>query len=489
MLIDLAQQYDPQKITYLRGLWEKIILQLAASHDPKKIFSFLNKVGIVDIDEKEKMVYIGVSNEFVLTQVKKFFQKSLKETIESVYNPQFGIKIIVYPPFLNGSELLLDLKKIIKIPNDKNQNIMMSKKQVNHELTEHFGILFDPVFRFDTFVVGSATTIAFSAAKAVAEQPGTAYNPLFLYGNVGLGKTHLMQAIGNEIMEKYPDKVVVYFPATKLIDEIISATRTNKLPNLYKKFEGVDVLMIDDIQFLAEKEKTQEIFHTIFNDFQSQKKQVILSSDRPPKELLHIEPRLKSRFALWLVADIKSPDTETRIAILQTKLAAKGESMDFELLNMIAKYVKDNVRELEWALNILLTRKKILHVELGEQDVVECLKTLWYTPDSPRQQEQVVNIRWSQNFGQLVEMVASYYWVAVTELKSETRTKEVTVPRQMLMHLAKKHFHWTFEKIGDYFGGKNHASVIYAVDNIEKKLKHDEDVQHDYKVFMEWLGG
>ena len=189
--------------------------------------------------------------------------------------------------------------------------------------------------------------IAFSAAKAVAEQPGSAYNPLFLYGNVGLGKTHLMQSIGNEIMERYPDKVVVYFPATKLIDEIISATRTNKLSNLYKKFEGVDVLMIDDIQFLAEKEKTQEIFHTIFNDFQSQKKQVILSSDRPPKELLHIEPRLKSRFALGLVADIKSPDFETRIAILQTKLAAKGESLDTHLLEVIAKYIKDNVRELE----------------------------------------------------------------------------------------------------------------------------------------------
>ncbi len=484
MLIDLVQQYDTEKINYLRNLREKVILQLAKDHDHKKLFSFLNKVGIVDIDEKEKIVYIGVSNEFVLTQVKKFFSKSLKEAIESLYNPQFGIKIIVYPPFLNGSELLLNLKKILHV-NDSLSQPLLSKKEVKHELTEHFGILFDPIFRFDTFVVGSGATIAFSAAKAVADQLGTAYNPLFLYGNVGLGKTHLMQSIGNEIMEKYPDKVVVYFPATKLIDEIISATRTNKLSNLYKKFEWVDVLMIDDIQFLAEKEKTQEIFHTIFNDFQSQKKQIILSSDRPPKELLHIEPRLKSRFTLGLVADIKSPDLETRIAILQTKLASKGESLEFELLNMIAKYVKDNVRELEWALNILLTRKKILHVELSEQDVVECLKTLWYVVASDRPETQVVNIRWQQNFGQLVEMIASYYWIWVSELKSDTRTKEVTVPRQMLMYFAKKHFHRTFEKIGDYFGGKNHASVIYAVDNIEKKLKHDEDIQHDYKVFLE----
>jgi len=487
MLIDLAQQYDAQKIEYLRNLWEKVVLQLSVSHDHKKLFSFLNKVWIVDIDEKEKMVYIGVSNEFVLTQVKKFFQKSLKETIESIYNPQFNVKIIVYPPFVNGSQLLLDLKKILKVSETKEQPLL-TKKEVNHELTQHFGILFDPIFRFDTFVVWSATTIAFSASKAVAEQPWLAYNPLFLYWNVGLGKTHLMQSIWNEIILKNPDKVVVYFPATKLIDEIISATRTNKLQNLYKKFEWVDVLMIDDIQFLAEKEKTQEIFHTIFNDFQSQKKQVILSSDRPPKELLHIEPRLKSRFALWLVADIKSPDIETRIAILQTKLAAKWESMDFELLNMIAKYIKDNVRELEWALNILLTRKKILNIELGEQDVLECLMTLWYSPEVARSTVDVVNIRWQQNFGQLVDMVSSYYSVAVTDLKSDSRIKEVTIPRQMLMYFAKKHFHRTFEKIWDYFGGKNHASVIYAVDNVEKKLKNDEDIQHDYNVFLEWLG-
>lgn len=297
MLIDLAQQYDPSKIKYLRDLREKIILQLAASHDHKKIFSFLNKVGIVEIDEKEKLIYIGVSNEFVLTQVKKFFQKSLKEAINTVYNPQFTIKIIVYSPFLNGSELLINLKKILHVT-DEDKQPMLLKKEVKHELVDHFGILFDPVFRFDTFVVGSNTTIAFSAAKSVAEQPGQSYNPLFLYGNVGLGKTHLIQAIGNEIMSNYPSKVVVYLPATKLIDEIITAVRGNKLQNLYKKFEDVDVLMVDDIQFLAEKEKTQEIFHTIFNDFQLQKKQIVLSSDRPPKELIHIEPRLKSRFSL-----------------------------------------------------------------------------------------------------------------------------------------------------------------------------------------------
>lgn len=221
------------------------------------------------------------------------------------------------------------------------------KKSMRNQLTDYFGILFDSAFRFDNFVVGANNNIAFSSSRATAEHPGQTYNPLFLYGNVGLGKTHLMQAIGNEIMEKFPDKCVLYLPTSKLIDEIVAALRSNKLPNLLKKFEEVDVLLIDDIQFLADKEKTQEIFYNIFNDFQLKKKQIILSSDRPPKELIHIEPRLKSRFALGLVADIQAPDFETRIAILQSKLEGKGESLDFDFLELIAKHVKDNVRELE----------------------------------------------------------------------------------------------------------------------------------------------
>lgn len=167
---------------------------------------------------------------------------------------------------------------------------------MKNTLSEYFGILFDPNHSFDTFIVGEHNRFAFSAAKAAAEDPGNAYNPLFLYGNVGLGKTHLMQAVGNAIMQSDPNKVVLYLPVGKLIDEIVSAIKSNKLQNLIKKFDDVDALLIDDIQFLANKEKTQEIFHNIFNDFHMKKKQVILSSDRPPKELSNIEPRLKSRF-------------------------------------------------------------------------------------------------------------------------------------------------------------------------------------------------
>jgi len=490
MLLDVVEQYDAEKIALFRGVWETTLLHLAQQEDHKKILSFLGKVGILDLDEKDKVVVFGVPNEFILTQVKKFFSKPLKEAINAVYNPHFSVKFVLYTKFSTANDLLLDLKKLLHIKESKVIEFTQEKKTIKHELSEFFGILFDQKFTFDTFVVWATNNIAFSAAKAVTANPGQAYNPLFLYGTVGLGKTHLMQAIGNDIMEKYPDKVVVYLPTSKLIDEIVTAIKGNKLTNVLKKFDDVDVLLIDDVQFLADKDKTQEIFHNIFNDFQLKHKQIILSSDRPPKELVHIEPRLKSRFALGLVADIKSPDFETRIAILQSKLMSKWEDLDFHLLEIIAKYIKDNVRELEWALNILLSRKAILHKDVEQQDVFECLKTLWYTIEHSTEATQTAvqsNSKWTKNFDLLVDMVAQYYGISVQELKSESRKKEITNARQILMLLAKKYFHRTLERIGDHFGGKWHAAVIYAINNTEKKLKKDEDMAHDYEVFVDWL--
>ena len=297
-----------------------------------------------------------------------------------------------------------------------------------------------------------------------------------------------MQAIGNEIVANDPKKTVIYLPTTKLIDEIVQALKTGKLNNLNRKFDDIDVLLIDDIQFLANKEKTEEIFHNLFNDCQMKKKQIVISSDRPPKELLYIEPRLKSRFSLGLVADIQAPDFETRIAILQAKLDSKGEDIDFELLSIVAQYVKSNVRELEGILNSLISRKKFSGTELTENDIYGVLRTLGYTttPQVSEMQVGKENTKSEQSFDTVVELVANYYGIAVEEIKSDSRKKEITTARQILMLLAKKYFKWTLERIGEYFG-KNHATAIYAIGNIEKKLKTDENIQHDYHVFIEWV--
>lgn len=499
MLIDPIASYDSTKIAYLRELREKIMQYLASSFPPEKILMSLSKVGIVDIDESNKEVILGASNDFMLTQAKKFFSKAIKEAVQNCYNPQYGVNYRLYSGFSDEKNpLLLDLKSFLNIQPSKKEkksdfgsssssdSSSSFSASLKEELNQYFWILFDPKYRFDAFVAGANNQMAFAAAKAVAATPGTAYNPLFLYGNVGLGKTHLMQAVGNEIMQNFPDKVVIYLPATKLIEEIVKALRSNKMEAFHKKIANIDVLLIDDVQFLAGKDKTQEVLHDIFNDFQMRKKQIILSSDRPPKELSQIEPRLKSRFWLGLVADIKAPDFETRIAILQEKLQIKGEQIDFEYLSLIAQYVTGNVRELEWALNTLLTRKQLSGQDIAHQDVVATLTTLGYAvdPSTPNIDNLLKqNKKSTKNFDTLVEIVAEYYQIAIADLKSDSRKKEITTARQLLMYIAKQHFNWTLEKIGDYFWGKDHATAIYAIKNVTKKLQLDTQVQHDYRVF------
>ena len=487
MLIDIVDQYDSEKKQYLKELRTKVILQLSTQQDHKKIVAFLSKAWIINIEDNEKKIYIWFSNEFVMTQAKKIFNKSLKEAIQTVYNPRYTVEYVIYPPFSNGSDLLIDLWELLNIKASSKKKSEPIEKSLKDDLYDYFGILFDPSFRFDNFVAWANNQFAFSAAKAVADNPWNAYNPLFIYWNVGLGKTHLMQAIWNEIIQNNPDKVIIYLPATKLVDEIVWALQHNKMSTLMRKFDDVDALLVDDIQFLADKDKTQEVFHNIFNDFQTKKKQIIISSDRPPKELLHIEPRLKTRFALGLVADIHAPDYETRIAILKSKLEIKQETIDSDLLAIIAQHITSNVRELEWALNILLTRKKLSWNEITEDDVYACLQTLGYSTQHHMSTFDAVNQNWKsqKNFDTIVEMVANYYSISVAELKSDSRKKEITTARQILMLIAKKHFRRTLEKIWMYFGWKNHATAIYAISNIEKKLKSDPDIQQDYQIFTE----
>lgn len=486
MLIDIVEWYDKEKKDFLLWIWEQTILNLATKCDTKKIFAFLKNVWIVNIDEHDQKVFIWVSNEIAMAQIKKFLGKQIKESIKTVYNPQFDVDFVIYTPFLNWWDLVPDLKKLLNLKEDKKAKTIEPK--IKNKLSEYFGILFDPKFTFDSFVAGANNNFAYSAAKAVANNPWTAYNPLFLYWNVWLWKTHLMQAIWNQIMADNPDKVVIYLPTSNLIDEIVEALKKNNLPWLLSKFDNVDALLLDDVQFLSWKDKTQEIFHNIFNDFESKHKQVILSGDRPPKELINIEPRLKSRFGKWIVVDIKAPDFETRIAILQSKLESIWENIDYELLEIIAKYITNNVRELEWALNTLLTRKNLMWTVLKEEDVIDCLKTLWYIAAENIIDEGTLagmNTKSAQNFGKIVEMAAQYYWLSVNDLKSDSRKQEITMARQLLMLIAKKYYGRTLEKVWDYFGWKNHASVIYAINNIEKKLKSNKELAHDYNVFVE----
>lgn len=493
MLFDIIEGYDKEKIAILNELWEKIIQNIAIKNDPKKIMSFLNKCGIIWIDDKEKKIHLWIPNEFVLSQVKKFFNKELNEAVQEIYNPHFKINLTVYTKFQSGRcELQVDLKKIFWVKETKQLRL---DDGTTEKLKEFFWVLFDSKYKFENFIAGANSELAFSASQAVSQKPWLVYNPFFIHWSVWLWKTHLLQAIWNYIIQNYKEKVVVYLPTTKLIDEIVDAIKKNKLSNLMQKFDEVDVLILDDIQFLKEKEKTQEIFHNIFNDFQMKKKQIVLSSDRPPRELTLLESRLRSRFALGLVVDVKKPDYETRVAILESKLKEKGEKIDADYIDIIAKFVKDNIRELEWTLNFILSKKNLLKKELTQDDIYEALETLGYKTEnwnwgieSKIQEIQNKNQRKNEDFNKIVEFVAGYFSISVYDIKSDSRKKEVSTARQMLMYIAKKYFSWTLEKIWDYLGGKNHATVIYSINNFEKQIKNNKKLHTDFSIIVEELG-
>lgn len=493
ILIDTVSEYDAAKKKYLLDLWEKIVLSMANEVDHNKLLLFLWKAWIIDIDEDKKEVVVWAANDFSLSNIKSKLSKYLKEAVALCYNPQYWVKFVVYTPFMEPNhELLSDLKKLLNIQDEPTKRWKADKLEVSikNELSKYFGILFEPRYRFDTFIAWSNNQFAFSAAKAVAENPWMWNNPLFLYWNVGLWKTHLMQAVGNEIMERFPDKVVIYLPTNKLIDEIVQAIKSNKMTELKRKFDQVDALLVDDIQFLAWAERTQDIFHDLFNDFYTKKKQVIISWDRPPKELTRITPRLQSRFSYWTIVDIQAPDFETRVAILESKLQSKWIQIDREYLSIIAEYVKSNVRELEWALNTLLTRSQIMWWEVSEELVYSCLRTLGYNAWPDVTQKDPLIIKWpttsTKNFDSLVDMVANYYDITVADIKWESRKSEIGKPRQLLMYIARIHFWWKFERIWEYFW-KNYATVIHAVDVVEKNIKTDSQLMHDYRVFSDWV--
>lgn len=477
MLIDLIRDYPPTTVDTLRTLRKDVLLFVAKQHDPKKILSFLNKCAMIGIDDTNQTVTLWIPNEFVLQQVKKFFKKTLEDAIHDVYHPAYRLETLLYSELQIGTHpLQLDLKQLFDIK-EKAPLLDPTTKAALHD---QFGILFERKYRFDNFVVGAHNQLAVSAAQALCDTPWESYNPLFVYGGVWLGKTHLMQAIGNELMQRYPDKTIIYFPATKFIDEVVFSIKKNQLDTFMQKLSSVDVLMLDDVQFLAGKEKTQEIFHNIFNECISAGKQLIFTSDLPPKSITLLQPRLQSRLSQGLVIDIKPPDWETRIAILHTKLRAKDEQLEPELLELLASHISSNVRELEGALTVLLTKKKLLKHELTRQETFETLASLWFdthptdttqsnnSPPSPQLSSQ------KQQFDAIIGRIAQQMDLSVEHILSEQRTQEVSSARQLGMYIAKTQFHRTLEKIGAYFN-KNHATVIYALKAFQHHLTKEPE--------------
>jgi chromosomal replication initiator protein len=322
----------------------------------------------------------------------------------------------------------------------------------------------NPKYTFDNFVIGAGNQFAHAAARAVAERPSKAYNPLFLYGGVGMGKTHLMQAIGHEVKQLNPEASISYVSSEKFTNEMINSLRYDRMSSFRDKFRTVDVLLIDDIQFLAQKERTQEEFFHTFNALHESMKQIVIASDRPPKELAEIEDRLRSRFEWGLIADIQPPDLETKIAILQKKAETERVVLPGDVAQYIASNIRSNVRELEGALIRLIAYASLTGVDINLVTTQQVLKNFI------DQQSRKVTIEAIQ------KQVAEQFGLRLPEIKAKNNSRQIVFPRQIAMYLAKHLTEASLPEIGRQFGGKHHTTVLHSIEKIEEQRKNDKDL-------------
>ncbi|MBV9339510.1 MAG: chromosomal replication initiator protein DnaA [Acidobacteria bacterium] len=335
----------------------------------------------------------------------------------------------------------------------------------------------NPRYTFDAFVIGSGNQFAHAACQAVSQRPSKAYNPLFLYGGVGMGKTHLMQAIGHEVKRLLPQAAICYISSEKFTNEMINSLRYDKMTTFRDKFRNVDVLLIDDIQFLAQKERTQEEFFHTFNALHESMKQIVIASDRPPKELAEIEDRLRSRFEWGLIADIQPPDLETKVAILQKKAEQERVTLPTDVALFIASNIRSNVRELEGALIRLVAHSSLVGAEISLPYAQQVLKNFI---DSQARKVTIESIQ---------KAVAEQFGLRLIEIKAKNNARAIVYPRQIAMYLAKHLTEASLPEIGRQFGGKHHTTVLHSVEKIEEARKTDKDLNRLLNKLTEQLGG
>jgi chromosomal replication initiator protein len=335
----------------------------------------------------------------------------------------------------------------------------------------------NPRYTFDAFVIGSGNQFAHAACQAVAERPSKAYNPLFLYGGVGMGKTHLMQAIGHEVKRRLPQAAICYVSSEKFTNDMINSLRYDKMTSFRDKFRNVDVLLIDDIQFLTGKERTQEEFFHTFNALHESMKQIVIASDRSPKELAEIEDRLRSRFEWGLIADIQPPDLETKVAILQKKAEQEKVTLPTDVALYVASNIRSNVRELEGALIRLVAHSSLIGAEITLPYAQQVLKNFI---DSQARKVTIESIQ---------KMVAEQFGLRQVEIKAKNNSRAIVYPRQIAMYLAKHLTEASLPEIGRQFGGKHHTTVLHSVEKIEELRKTDKDLNRLINKLTEQLGG
>ena len=399
---------------------------------------------ITFVSRDKTRLYLNVPNKFFRDWLMEHYLTQIEEALSNAAQQRMAVSLDVKPE--PPSKAVAD-KSVRKDEREKDRG------QRNNNLI--------PKYTFENFVIGASNQFAHAASMAVANQPGDHYNPLFIYGGVGLGKTHLINAIGHRAVSKFPGSKVFYLSSESFMNELINSLRRDRMEEFKKKFRNIDVLILDDVQFIAGKERTQEEFFHTFNSLYESRRQIVITSDKFPKEIPGLEDRLRNRFEWGLIADIQPPDMETRVAILQKKAEAEKVPLPHEVAIFLATNIDSNVRELEGSLTRLgafssLTRS-IITVDLAKEVLRNTL----------RGAQRGITVEGIQ------KTICDYYNIKVGDLKAKRRTKNIVIPRQVAMYLCRKYTETSFPAIGDKFGGRDHSTVIHASKTIEKKIKED----------------
>ncbi len=427
--------------------WTKIRDSVRSSLDREEFQNWITPVKVHN--EGDTSLVLEVPNHHFLTTIRSRYAKIVEEKARELMGDHFRVEFI-------------ERNQSTRKPTGGSDAI--SPNQVDSQ--------FSPGYIFESFVVGNSNQFAHAAARAVAESPSHSYNPLFLYGGVGLGKTHLLHAVGHHIHRNHPKLKVLYLAAEQFVNELINSIRFDRMEHFRERYRTIDVLMIDDVQFIANKERTQEEFFHTFNTLYTSQKQIILSSDSSPKNIPTLEERLRSRFEWGLIADIQPPDLETKVAILRRKADARGLDLPDEVALFMASLVRSNIRELEG----LLTRVAAfisftgqpLSLELAQETLREIV------PEADRK----------VSVGEIIKFVARHYGLKVSEIKSRSNSKQIAFPRQVAMYICKKVAHISYPEIGRQFNNKHHSTVMYSVEKIEKLRQSDPNLDRTLKKML-----
>jgi len=435
-------------------IWHNVLSQIKLSLSPANFATWFSNTKISEITDDTVVISVpnSFSREWIEQKYKVEILKFLKELDSSIKNINY----------------VIDLQKV-----NNDNTVRISDEQMGFsEFETNQETNLNPKYNLKKLIVGPFNEMAFAAGEAIVEMPGEAYNPYFVYGGVGLGKTHLIQGIGNKIVEKFSEKKVRYLPAEKLISNVVDSIRKNKMEELKADLQKIDVLIIDDIQFISGKTKTQEEFFHIFNSLYQKNKQIILSSDRHPGSIPALTDRLRSRFEGGMISDVGLPDFETRVAILKQKTEEKGVDLSFEVLEYIANNIQKNVRELEGALNKVLIFKKI-NKGLEMSDVKRVLKSIISIKTKTTTPEEIVN------------SVRDFYKVEDDEMFLNSRKKEYAKPRQLSMYLLKRELKLAYTMIGRRFGGKDHTTVMHACNLMEKENEENQKFNQEVEMILQ----